>query len=35
MIPQDRSAGALETEKVLGDLYPVLTAVQPDSSTAR
>jgi virulence factor Mce-like protein len=28
-IPQDRSKGALETEKVLGDLLPVLTAVQP------
>lgn len=28
-IPQDRSKGALETEKVIGDLLPVLTAVQP------
>lgn len=29
VIGQDRSAGALETEKVLGDLLPLLTAVQP------
>jgi virulence factor Mce-like protein len=29
VIGQDRSAGALETEKVLGDLLPMLTAVQP------
>ena len=29
VIPQDRSQGALETEKVLGDLLPVLQAVQP------
>jgi phospholipid/cholesterol/gamma-HCH transport system substrate-binding protein len=29
VIPQDRSKGALETEKVLGDILPVLTAVQP------
>jgi phospholipid/cholesterol/gamma-HCH transport system substrate-binding protein len=29
VIPQDRSKGALETEKVLGDLLPVLTAVHP------
>jgi phospholipid/cholesterol/gamma-HCH transport system substrate-binding protein len=28
-IPQDRSKGALETEKVLADIYPLLTAVQP------
>jgi virulence factor Mce-like protein len=28
-IPQDRSQGALETEKVLGDILPLLTAVQP------
>jgi virulence factor Mce-like protein len=28
-IPQDRSQGALETEKVLGDLLPLLTAVDP------
>ncbi|HEY7042742.1 MAG TPA: MCE family protein, partial [Nocardioidaceae bacterium] len=28
-IPQDRSRGALETEKVLGDLLPLLQAVQP------
>jgi phospholipid/cholesterol/gamma-HCH transport system substrate-binding protein len=28
-IPQDRSKGALETEKVLGDLLPLLTAVSP------
>jgi virulence factor Mce-like protein len=28
-IPQDRSKGALETEKVLGDILPLLTAVQP------
>jgi virulence factor Mce-like protein len=29
VIPQDRSKGALETQRVLGDLLPVLTAVQP------
>jgi virulence factor Mce-like protein len=29
VIPQDRSQGALETEKVLGDLLPLLQAVQP------
>jgi virulence factor Mce-like protein len=29
VIPQDRSKGALETERVLGDLLPLLTAVQP------
>lgn len=29
VIPQDRSAGALETEKVLGDLLPLLQAVKP------
>jgi virulence factor Mce-like protein len=28
-IGQDRSKGALETEKVLGDILPLLTAVQP------
>jgi virulence factor Mce-like protein len=28
-IPQDRSQGALETERVLGDVLPLLTAVQP------
>jgi ABC-type transporter Mla subunit MlaD len=28
-IPQDRSQGALETEKVLGDLLPLLQAVKP------
>jgi virulence factor Mce-like protein len=28
-IPQDRSQGALETEQVLGDILPLLTAVQP------
>lgn len=28
-IPQDRSKGALEAQKVLADLYPLLTAVQP------
>ena len=28
-IPQDRSRGALETEKVLGDVLPLLTAVKP------
>jgi phospholipid/cholesterol/gamma-HCH transport system substrate-binding protein len=28
-IPQDRSAGALEAQKVLGDLLPLLQAVQP------
>jgi phospholipid/cholesterol/gamma-HCH transport system substrate-binding protein len=28
-IPQDRSTGALETEKVLGDILPLLNAVQP------
>ncbi len=29
VIPQDQSIQALETEKVLGDLLPLLTAVQP------
>ncbi|GAB3687215.1 MCE family protein [Saccharopolyspora tripterygii] len=29
VIPQDRSASAMEIEKVLGDLMPVLQAVQP------
>jgi phospholipid/cholesterol/gamma-HCH transport system substrate-binding protein len=29
VIPQDRTAGALETEKVLGDLLPLLQAVKP------
>jgi virulence factor Mce-like protein len=29
VIPQDRSQGALETEKVLGDILPLLTAVSP------
>jgi phospholipid/cholesterol/gamma-HCH transport system substrate-binding protein len=29
VIPQDRSEGALETEKVLGDILPLLTAVDP------
>jgi phospholipid/cholesterol/gamma-HCH transport system substrate-binding protein len=29
VIPQDRSAGALETEKVIGDLLPLLQAVKP------
>ncbi|MCZ4500315.1 MAG: Virulence factor Mce family protein [Marmoricola sp.] len=29
VIPQDRSKGALETEKVLGDLLPLLQAVKP------
>lgn len=29
VIPQDRSKGALETEKVIGDMLPLLTAVQP------
>lgn len=29
VIAQDRSQGALETEKVIGDLLPVLTAVKP------
>ena len=29
VIAQDRSQGALETEKVLGDFLPLLTAVQP------
>ncbi|WP_375480841.1 MCE family protein [uncultured Jatrophihabitans sp.] len=28
-IPQDRSKGALEAQKVLADFYPLLTAVQP------
>ena len=28
-IPQDRSQGALETERVLGDILPLLTAVDP------
>lgn len=30
VISQDRSADALEVEKVLGDLEPMLTAVQPE-----
>ncbi len=29
VIAQDRSKGALETEKVIGDLLPLLTAVKP------
>lgn len=29
VIPQDRSEGALEAQNVLGDLLPLLTAVQP------
>ncbi len=29
VIPQDRSTGALESQNVIGDLYPLLTAVQP------
>jgi phospholipid/cholesterol/gamma-HCH transport system substrate-binding protein len=29
VIPQDRSKGALETERVLGDILPLLTAVSP------
>ena len=29
VIPQDRSQGALEAQDVLGDLLPLLTAVQP------
>jgi phospholipid/cholesterol/gamma-HCH transport system substrate-binding protein len=29
VIPQDRSQGALETEKVLGDILPLLQAVKP------
>jgi phospholipid/cholesterol/gamma-HCH transport system substrate-binding protein len=29
VIPQDRSKGALEAQDVLGDLLPLLTAVQP------
>jgi phospholipid/cholesterol/gamma-HCH transport system substrate-binding protein len=29
VIPQDRSQGALETEKVIGDLLPLLQAVKP------
>jgi len=29
VIPQDRSRGALETQRVLGDLLPLLTAVSP------
>src|SRR3954454_17896446 len=29
VIPQDRSEGALETQRVLGDLLPLLTAVSP------
>jgi phospholipid/cholesterol/gamma-HCH transport system substrate-binding protein len=29
VIPQDKSTGALETEKVLGDILPLLTAVDP------
>jgi phospholipid/cholesterol/gamma-HCH transport system substrate-binding protein len=28
-IPQDRSKGALETQQVLGDILPLLTAVRP------
>ncbi|SDX79933.1 virulence factor Mce family protein [Saccharopolyspora shandongensis] len=30
VIPQDRSGSAIEIEKVLGDLLPVLQAVQPE-----
>jgi phospholipid/cholesterol/gamma-HCH transport system substrate-binding protein len=33
-IDQDRSEGALETQKVLGDLLPLLKAVQPDQLNA-
>jgi phospholipid/cholesterol/gamma-HCH transport system substrate-binding protein len=33
-ISQDRSEGALETQKVLGDLLPLLKAVQPDQLNA-
>jgi phospholipid/cholesterol/gamma-HCH transport system substrate-binding protein len=29
VIPQDRSRGALETQRVLGDILPLLTAVEP------
>jgi ABC-type transporter Mla subunit MlaD len=29
VIPQDRSKGALETQRVLGDILPLLTAVDP------
>ena len=29
VIPQNRTKGALEAQTVLGDLYPLLTAVQP------
>jgi virulence factor Mce-like protein len=29
VIPQDRSRGALETQRVLGDILPLLTAVDP------
>ncbi|MDT4919283.1 MAG: phospholipid/cholesterol/gamma-HCH transport system substrate-binding protein, partial [Pseudonocardiales bacterium] len=29
VIPQDRSKGALETQQVLGDILPLLNAVQP------
>ena len=29
VIPQDRSKGALETQQVLGDILPLLTAVRP------
>jgi virulence factor Mce-like protein len=29
VIPQDRSKGALETQRVLGDLLPLLTSVSP------
>jgi virulence factor Mce-like protein len=34
VIGQDRSTGALETEKVLGDILPVLTAVKPAELSA-
>jgi len=34
VIPQDRSKGALETEKVLGDLLPLLKAVKPEQLNA-
>lgn len=33
-IAQDRSEGALETQQVLGDLLPLLQAVQPDQLNA-
>jgi virulence factor Mce-like protein len=29
VIPQDRSKGALETERVIGDILPLITAVDP------